>query len=128
MRSIGTFLAGRTWVLTIRTSGWSMARSTVRVSCSLRRVSIFERNSRPMPLRWAAFLLLFAHCGIGAQNSSVETLSATAARQIQEGNYRAAAATLRGSLKQYPSEIGLLNLLGIAETELHDRAAAINAF
>ncbi|MGA8029215.1 MAG: tetratricopeptide repeat protein [Bryobacteraceae bacterium] len=78
--------------------------------------------------RWTAPLLICAFLGFAEQPESVDAVVQSATHQIQNGNFRAAAGLLRESLKKFPADPTLWNLLGISATELHDKAAAIDAF
>lgn len=80
------------------------------------------RNQR---LCWATgSLLVFSALAWAAETAIVEKATA----QIKQGDFQAAKVLLRDSLKEHSSEPELWNLLGIAETELHDASSAKSAF
>lgn len=57
-----------------------------------------------------------------------QDMSSDALREIQAGEYREACDLLQAGLRQSPKDAELWNLLGIAESELKDTAAAEKAF
>lgn len=59
---------------------------------------------------------------------SAQKAEKLATRQIQNGDFQSAAKLLRQELRQYPKDIELWNLLGIAETELKQLESAKSAF
>lgn len=66
--------------------------------------------------------------GVLAQPSSLEEIQAAAMRQIQTGQFRAAADALRKGLRTHSKSAELWNLLGISDSELHQNEAAKKAF
>jgi Tfp pilus assembly protein PilF len=71
-------------------------------------------------------LFLFARLLIG--QSSGQKASELATQQIQNGDFQGAAQLLQQALRQYPKDIELWNLLGIAKTELKEAESAKSAF
>jgi len=69
---------------------------------------------------------LFARLLIG--QSSGQKASELATQQIQNGDFQGAAQLLQQALRQYPKDIELWNLLGIAKTELKEAESAKSAF
>jgi tetratricopeptide (TPR) repeat protein len=76
-------------------------------------------------LSLGTLLLAVVSYGSAPQNSRVLE---DAARRIQLGQYQSAADLIEPALKRQPETPELWNLLGIAETELHQSAAARSAF
>lgn len=74
----------------------------------------------------AIFAILLLSSGLAGQVPQSVEQKATA--EIQAGEFQLAANTLRQALQQQSNNIELWNLLGIAETELHDESAAKAAF
>lgn len=74
----------------------------------------------------AIFAVLLLSSGLAAQ--ALQSVEQQAAAEIQAGEFQLAANTLRQAVQQQPNNIELWNLLGIAETELHDENAAKAAF
>ncbi len=77
-------------------------------------------------MRRLFLLLAFAAAGWPAQTP--ETVEAQALRQIEAGEFQAAAAALRTFLTPASPQVSLWNLLGICESELHHAGAAREAF
>lgn len=59
---------------------------------------------------------------------SAQKADELATQRIQNGDFRGAAQLLQQALRQYPKDIELWNLLGIAKTELKEAESAKSAF
>lgn len=71
-------------------------------------------------------LFLVARLLIG--QGSAQKAGEFATQQIQNGDFQGAAQLLQQALRQYPKDIELWNLLGIARTELKEAESAKSAF
>jgi tetratricopeptide (TPR) repeat protein len=78
-------------------------------------------------MRYVA-LLFFLLWSCGASGANADDLAARAASQIQSGDFKSAAETLRPLVAHSPSRSDLWNLLGVCESELNNPAAAKEAF
>ncbi len=78
------------------------------------------------PIRCLAIGALFAFSALAQQPERATIEDATA--RIQRGDFQSARAVLEKSLQEHSEEPELWNLLGIADTELHDLSSAQAAF
>ena len=62
------------------------------------------------------------------QGADAKLLAGKALEDIQSGDFQSARKLLQAGVQQFPNDVELWNLLGIAETELHEEDLAKRAF
>ena len=82
----------------------------------------------PAPTTERKHLSSPARAAATQQGADSRLIAEKALHDIQSGDFDAARKTLQGGVQQFPNDVELWNLLGIAETELNESDLAQTAF